>query len=406
MTAPAAARKNAYGARYYPVPNPQTGEVVELPAVSRILDVLNSPQLSTWKLKTVATQFSQRPDLVMLAASDPYGASKQALDSAQARSNIGTAVHSLSEQIDDGTLIRKMVSPPALKYVEQYEAAKAYFQWEVVAQEVTVFNHELGFAGTLDRILRFPEGLIVERGASIADLKTGAAVWPSQALQMMFYALGKGIWSPPSEDQLVEFNTATAELNANIAACTNIPEGRRKWSEDAVKVARAELDTLKWQEYASLGAFIEMPEDLQRKTAFILHLSDEKFELVPMNLEGAEDVVKGMCAIFHWQNKPASSIVGKAMTVPQPESAIAESLLEWVQNLRERANALPLDKKHQLRAEWPQGVPELKSGPFQADETGRAHLTAIDELLRTLEVVHQVETVFPGSEQVENEEKV
>lgn len=405
MTAPAAARKNKWGSRVYPVPYPDTDDVVELPAVSRILDQLAAPAIDTWKQKTIAETFSHRPDLVMLAASDAFGAAKQALDSSNAKSNIGTAVHHMTEQIDAGTLMDDMVPKPAWPYVLQYRKAKEYYKWEVVQQEVSVFNHKLGYAGTLDRLLRFPEGIrtvdgvIEEPGSLIGDIKTGKAVYANQALQLFFYSMGEGIWDAPGDDQLVEFIAATAALNKDIKAGTNIPEGRRKWSEEAVKIARAELDEARWREYARLGNVIPMPDDIRHDKGYILHLSETGFELVPMDLTGAEGVVAGLCALFHWNAR--HDVVGTAFTIPPPPPPIDPSLLDWVGILRTRANALTPELKVQLKAGWPQGVPQLKTGPFYADDVGRLALGAIERLIESLESVKIVTDAFPGSEQVE-----
>ena len=57
--------------------------------------------------------------------------------------------------------------------------------------------------------------------------------------------------------------------------------------------------------------------------------------------------------------------------------------------------------KVQLKAGWPQGVPQLKTGPFYADDVGRLALGAIERLIESLESVKIVTDAFPGSEQVE-----
>lgn len=426
MTAPAAAKKNRWGSRVYPVPVPGSDEVVELPAVSRVLDTLASRQLEIWKLKTIATVFSQRSDLVMKAAEDPYGAAKQALDSAVARSNIGTAIHHLTEGVDGGTLIYDMVPAPAKPWVDTYIQAQRYFKWEAVYQEVTVFNHTLGYAGTADRFLRFPDGEIAQlltidpAAVAVADLKTGEKVWANQALQMFFYANGEGIWVPPAEEDLVEFNASSEELERWIAEGTNIPEGRRKWSEDAQKIARTELDELKWKEYARLGHFEPMPEGLRKDIGYILHLHEDTFELVPMDLSAAEEVVKGLCAMFHWTSKAEKTVIGKPLVPPPPPPPIDPLLAETVDALRKRANALTPEGRRKVKQRWPRGVPALKTGPFHNDPTGRADLEVIDALITDIErevqaqvaALEIVQEVFPGAEEVDmktnesNQEKI
>jgi hypothetical protein len=80
LPAPAVARKNKLGGRRYPVPIPASGEVAEQVTVNLILDKLRSTRLDTFRQKVIVTVPAQRQDLIMLVASNAFGADEQVLD--------------------------------------------------------------------------------------------------------------------------------------------------------------------------------------------------------------------------------------------------------------------------------------------------------------------------------------
>jgi hypothetical protein len=393
VTAPAAARQNSVGGRVYPVPVPGEDQVRDLPAVSQLLRSLAAPGLEIWKQKLIAEQFSQRPDLIMLAA-DPstrYDAIKQALDGSRNAANTGTAVHRFTEMVDDGTLDWSLIPEVAKPWVEHYAQAKEDYGWEMVAKEFTVYNHEIGYAGTSDSALRIPG-----YGTVICDTKTGKEIYGDQALQLSFYAHGEGIWVAPAPDALTEYLKASRALQEDVDAGVNIPEGRRKWSADAVKIAKSHLEEAKWREYAERGTHLPMPADLRKDVGFIIHLTDKKCEVVPMDLVGTEAVIRGIANIFWW--KARKDIVGQPLVArkdptpaPAPPAPPAEPvpvpvadeapLATRIEAMQARITALPIEAKKDLIFRWPEGVPTFK----QSRDHTEAQVQAIDTELWAVE---------------------
>jgi hypothetical protein len=78
----------------------------------------------------------------------------------------GTAVHKLCEDIDNGCVT--YVAPELRPFVEAYLAWKQEHVARLEMIEETVYHKRLGYAGTLDRLVRLKDGRLM-----IADLKTG-----------------------------------------------------------------------------------------------------------------------------------------------------------------------------------------------------------------------------------------
>jgi hypothetical protein len=418
------------------VPDPETHEIHDLPSWSRLKDLLFKGGIETWKLKSVAKTIALRTDLQLLAADDQttYSAVRQALDASQNKANVGTAVHRYTEYIDAGTLDRETVPAVAEPWVQAYERAKAEHGWSMVETEATVANLTVGYAGTADRFANIP-GI----GVVCFDVKTGKGVWPDIALQLAAYANAEFIWVPPTDTDLPGYYEALAKLEHDIAAGTNFTDygspRARKWSEQAKKVAHAQLDDLYWQEFAHYKGHRPMPEGLRTDIGYVAHLRDDKCELVPMVLDGtpsAFDVVRSLCVVFNWNQREAE-IVGEPLKVasgtpeevgpglqPDPTPAVAggpigqeapttsgrtgpkankvSDVQEKAQQRRanlpeptadslvDRIRALPALIAVELATFWPEAIPTFKQSRDQVPE----QLQAIDTVLSRIEAEHEL----------------
>ena len=160
------------------------------------------------------------------------------------------------------------------------------------------------------------------------------------ALQLALYANAEGIWVPPVNGT-PDADLLEQQLDDDIANGANIPAGRRKWSQDAIKEAKTALNELRWREYSRLGTHLPMPVGLNTDKGIIVHLTDKKCELVPMDLTGAREVVFGMAKVHHWKGR--RDIVGKPL--------VAQASAQDIQALRD------LDKELEGVA-----VPDLEAG--------------------------------------------
>ncbi len=145
---------------------------------------------------------------------------QQALDAAQAhgRAEIGTALHRLTQTIDEG----RDPGPFPAQFVGDVAAYRsATLGWEYAGMEQFVVCDELRVAGSFDRLRRMPDGTL-----RIVDLKTGSSVdyaGLSFAVQLAIYAHGQ-VYDPatgqrtPLGDVDLKWGTVV-HLPALKAAC-------------------------------------------------------------------------------------------------------------------------------------------------------------------------------------------
>lgn len=98
--------------------------------------------------------------------------------------NFGTAVHTLTEYEDKGTLDYESISNPLIPYLEAWQKFKKEHKFEYTEIEKKFYCEKFGFCGTIDRIGRTATKRI------ILDIKTSTSMSPTTALQLAGYALG------------------------------------------------------------------------------------------------------------------------------------------------------------------------------------------------------------------------
>jgi hypothetical protein len=162
--------------------------------------------LGEWNERMLIKGLVERRDLLAMAHGLDVKRDKQTLnkiaDDAQAHAgnkvaaNIGTAYHAFSERLDAGLITLADVPAEYRVRCAQYVAALRLHglttrpEWieRTTAVNASQVSAPLGVAGTLDRILRLPNGELV-----IGDLKTGSDLsygWAEIAVQLALYAHG------------------------------------------------------------------------------------------------------------------------------------------------------------------------------------------------------------------------
>ena len=171
------------------------GKPIPYTRVSTLAKYLDSKDaLMAWKQRKVAIGLGRRPDLVARAkVTDPDDKGrwseivKGAMDAAESDSaaNLGTALHAMAEQVDDGAEPESFGADFAADLTAYREAMSGI---EVLASERFIVCDQLQAAGTFDRLLRLADGTVV-----IGDVKTGQSE-PSfphgVATQCAIYARG------------------------------------------------------------------------------------------------------------------------------------------------------------------------------------------------------------------------
>lgn len=168
---------------------PGGGEPVTYRRCTTFIDVLGDrSNLEKWKQRQTAIGLSRRADLLLRVATAQKD--NKALDKvcewalqaagADAGANIGTAIHSLTEQIDRGETPE--IPAAWAKDIQAYLQAVKLLTMKMI--EVFVVNDELKVAGTFDRLTETLLGVPM-----VADLKTGSVYDGGKiAMQLAVYA--------------------------------------------------------------------------------------------------------------------------------------------------------------------------------------------------------------------------
>jgi hypothetical protein len=296
------------------VPKRGTGEIVELPSITRIISVLDPKHICEWKLKVGILGAALREDLqVKIAAANllPLGKPRngelrklaaealtagQIIEKGHLPADRGTGYHSLTERLDE------LVAPGAVSKVDELglprpmaEIARAYVDAmagvTVLRTEVTVCSFAHGYAGTADRIIRF------------APLDQWATAFDQ-------YDLGRGCFV--FDNKFGEVHDTAALQLAAIAGAETI------WDAGAT-------------EHEAL------PDDLRRDIGFVFNPDRG---LLPIDLTGAHDAFLGALAVQQWIGRKP---VLPAVKVDGQDTPTADSAGEPVHISETLPKAVPAD---------------------------------------------------------------
>jgi len=282
------------GARYYI--NPTTGERAR--GVTSVCSMLPKPWLGAWSAKVVAesafdefgalssfVQSGDRHGAVNWLKRTPYKAKDEGAIT-------GTAIHELTETMDELGGIPKLVSARQHGYARGYLDFLENFEPTYHLSETSVLHTELNYAGTLDRLVEFPEtiwgdteppGWYQPGARYVLDVKTTrSGVFPETALQLAAYRnateiigetengeptltptgfddvspTGLVLWLRPNEWALVPLDAGDAAFGI-FQACLSIFD----WDKDLSKtVVKSPTVSRAWSE----PEIIEFGEILER----------------------------------------------------------------------------------------------------------------------------------------------
>lgn len=186
----------------YVIPHPVTGKKTSWTrATTYAKSISDTYALGQWMLRMAVKGVAARPDLYALAAAtsidDKDGLNRIAEDAkeaaaAKAGANLGTALHSFTEQVDRGETPN--VPEPWAADIAAYKRMLTTHRITILPQylERKVVVPEISIAGTFDRI--------VDRGGlKIGDLKTGKDLsfgWLEIAIQLAIYSRATHLWTP------------------------------------------------------------------------------------------------------------------------------------------------------------------------------------------------------------------
>jgi hypothetical protein len=355
VTAPAAARSKVTDdgriIRVYPIPDRSTGEIVELPNISSIIDVLQTFGLIDWKLRMAIVGAAHRDDLlagIVAAHLLPAGRDRNkalatiieaAIEQGQIlepgrgflANDFGTAIHLLTEHVDAG-LVDIMAMPTSVaEHAARYDETMRAHHIEIVRSEFTVFSHALRYAGTGDRIIRFGGTydplfgeLELGRGCFGADVKTGR-VKASAAMQLAALVNAEGI-----------FDAETNEFDA-------------------------------------------LPDDLRTDIGFVIHSTAEHCDLIPTKLPTAFEAFQGAIVVKRFvESSPLFPPLPSAPVVPlSPTGAGGTGDVEQV-----RRDGAAMAASSLLSDDVFGGLPDEEGRPQRAESTLSVDLSVRTQYLR------------------------
>jgi hypothetical protein len=232
-------RDSAYSAddrvdRYnrYRLPHLESGRVVPYTRVTTFAKVLaDTFKLSLWNQRLAVKGLTLRPDLfdaVMKCSLDDKDDLNYLVEQAKeaagskVKASLGTAIHKITEDIDNGILSIKNVSQEHLPDIKAYIAERNRRDIVTVPGmiERIVVNPVTNTAGTIDRIDQLPDGSLI-----IGDVKTGNIDYGEleMAMQVAIYAHSTHMWDKDRKRYV-----PMPAVRRDIAGIWHIPAGTGK----------------------------------------------------------------------------------------------------------------------------------------------------------------------------------
>ena len=335
----------------YKISDPATGKERGYTRVTTIAKVLDdSSSLADWKTRMAITGIVQRADLLAQASTSLDDRSKlnkianDAIEAAGAysRANLGTALHSITQQLDLG--MKPQILQGLQADIETYVASIAAWDFGMRKEwiEVLLINDEYEYAGTADRIVTTRDNRIC-----IFDLKTGTDLsysFGSIAVQLAMYAHADWIydWKTGERTPLPE------GLDMKEGIICHLPAGEATCKFYTVdlgagwEAAKMSFATRDWRKR----------KDLFKPYQF----SDEKRRVV-------EPVVN---------------------PIPQADDSVSPKELQIRQEwMKQRIANLTREAQAMLILCWPEGCPKLQ-------ETSPEQLQQLVKVIETVEAQHDI----------------
>jgi hypothetical protein len=197
-------------------------------AIAKVPDDMTA--LNNWKRRQTAIGLALRPDLLTQIAA--AGDDKKIIDAvcemamevagATTGRDRGTAVHRITERLDDGDAM--LETPEVITLRQQWLGLLDRYDLEVVQSEGVIVHPELMIAGRFDRVVRHK----ITGELLILDIKTGADAdrfHQANALQLWLYASAPLIGVGPQGDvdfEITAFDPMVA-VSQRVALIAHLP---------------------------------------------------------------------------------------------------------------------------------------------------------------------------------------
>lgn len=151
------------------------------------------------------------------------------------KAELGSAVHEAAAAGKALTEVGPDIAPYLRQDLDWRQVSKA----EILLAERQVWNLEVGYAGTFDRLVHFPDG-----STWIVDLKTGKGAYGEHALQLMAYLMAEFV----GEDDVID--QPATQLLHQVSGIAVLHLRRASWEFYSLRP-----DAATWRAYRGLLAF-------------------------------------------------------------------------------------------------------------------------------------------------------
>lgn len=217
----------------------------ELPSVTSVRRMAGVPHgLHQWSITQVVNRALDNLGSIVARAAgrDPGQLAvirtelrRAATEERDRAAHLGTAVHDAAAKGASLLAVPPEVAPRLRQYIDWLEASGA----EILASEFQTWNLTVGYAGTADLMVRFPNGSIW-----VLDLKTGKGVYSEHALQLIAYLMAEFVGT----DDVVDEQTTTLLRQASGMGVLHLANDH--WEFRALTA-----DAATWTAFRGLVAF-------------------------------------------------------------------------------------------------------------------------------------------------------
>ena len=331
------APKDRWGRYLISSPDGKQRGYTRVTTISSTTDDTNA--LKQWANRMVITGLVNRSDLLAQASTklEDKGALNKIAEEAitagggSSRANLGTALHSITEQVDLGN--KPAILPGLQADVNAYVAELKRCNIKILQQyiESVVINDTLEYAGTLDRIVE------VDGIKYIADLKTGTDLsysWRSISIQLNAYAQAEHIY-----DWKTSKREPMPEINKEMGIVFHLPAG------------------------------------------------EARCELYWVDLTAGQEGLRLALDVRAWRKRNdihQRFVEGQIVALPGVEVQDIPMLQTRKAWLISRIIAMPSEAQMLLKATWPDGVPKIS-------ECTNDQLNEVIEVIKPVETLHDLQ---------------
>ena len=233
------------GNHAYWLTDPDTGTKQRLPSVTTLLNMLAKPAFVRWAANQAASYAADNwEELAHLPISERIKLIGSAAEqNRQTAAATGTQIHQWAEQL----ITTGEVSGIPERFLSAVEGFARWWRasgWTKLHSEALVWSEEdeyggAAYAGKLDLLALDRDGRVI-----LADLKTGAGIWPEMAMQIAAYANADNIVIDGRDQPMLLIDRlCILHIRPEATTLHELADDQRRAAEDRWQILRALRDS-------------------------------------------------------------------------------------------------------------------------------------------------------------------